>query len=51
MELTHRQSSETPKADEQPKQPYEAPRLIVHGTVETITGDLGVSVSDGITAS
>ena len=41
-----------PSDDAKPaKQPYEVPRLIVHGTIEQITGALGGSPTDGLFGS
>ncbi len=41
-----------PSDDAKPaKQPYEVPRLIVHGTIEQITGLLSGGGSDGVFGS
>jgi hypothetical protein len=38
-------------AHQQPKKPYAAPHLTVHGTVENITGNIGLKNTDGLTGS
>ena len=41
-----------PSDDAKPaKQPYEVPRLIVHGTIEQITRLAGLSGTDGVMGS
>lgn len=39
------------EAQNQPKKPYIAPQLTVHGTVGKITGQLGTSGPDGLLGS
>ena len=39
------------EAQNQPKKPYIAPQLTVHGTVGKITGAVGVTGSDGTLGS
>jgi hypothetical protein len=38
-------------SEPQPKRPYATPRLVVHGTVETITQSPGGAHTDGIEGS
>ncbi len=39
------------KQDKEPKKPYKAPQLIVHGTIQAITQNVGTKNADGITGS
>ena len=43
--------NELPDDGQKGKTPYEPPKLVVHGTVEEITGNVGTKGSDGITGS
>lgn len=40
-------SSSAERGDRPPKKPYSSPRLIIHGTVQEITKNLGGAGDDG----